>query len=817
MTSWLLDLRVALRVLRSKPGFSVIAILALALGIGANVAIYSVVDGIYLHRLPYRDPGSVVVLWEDQTAQGGTRRSPVDPGTLLDWQRRAVTEAAEPAFADIAALRNESRQLTGLERPVVPLTHVVTDNYFEVLGVAAQRGRTFRPGDGEAGGLVLLSHGLWQSVFGGDPELVGSRLELSGEAHTVIGILPATFYSHHLFPTQPDLWVPSDFRDEATIRDARALVAFGRLAPEATLTDARAVMETIASDLAGEHPETNAGWSVLVEPVQESVVGGLRRIFTLLLAAVGAVLLVSCVNVANLMLARAAQRRREVALRTALGSSGFRVSRLLLTEGLLLAMLGGALGVMLASTLIRPIASLIPQGANVPFVEHVTVDGSVLLFALLVSIATSLAFGVAPARQALRVDTITALKEGSRAAGTSRGALRRGEILIVAEVALAMILVIAAGLVVQSLVGLHTTDPGFEPEGLFTWRTSVREPGSAGLDSAAAYVEEAERRVAALPGIDGVGSISFLPPLNPQFVQGFAVPSAVAEPGERPRTILRAITAGYLGTMRIDVLAGRGFDSRDRAGSAPVVIVNETLRRRYFDGVDPVGRTLSLDIDARPGMAAPPRTIVGVVADVITTGSQPEPAPAAYVPLPQSQLRVMNVVMRTRLDPVELADDTERAIWSVGGDNNVYGFQTLEQAIADTRWQTSFSAFLLGCFAGLALLLGVAGIYAVVSHSVGSRTPEIGLRIALGARAADVLAMVLGAGLRPVVLGILLGMAGAAATSRLLGNLLYGVEPVDAATFAAVGALLLSAALAAVWGPARRATRVDPMQALRTE
>jgi predicted permease len=378
------------------------------------------------------------------------------------------------------------------------------------------------------------------------------------------------------------------------------------------------------------------------------------------------------------------------------------------------------------------------------------------------------------------------------------------------------VLVVSAGLMVQSLLGLRNLDLGFEPQGLFTWRTSIRENADLGPAGPTAYIEEVERRVGAVPGIEAVGSASFLPPLSTRFVQSFTYPALPARPGSDSRTITRAVTPGYLPTMGIRVLAGRGIDRRDSATAPAVAVINDTFRSRYFPTVDPIGQTMTLGPDALRVVGEPREmTIVGVVADVITSGSQPEPAPAVYFPQAQSLVRVMNVVMRTSLDPLQVADDTERAIWAVGGDQNVYAFQTLEQAIADTQWQTTFSTFLLGCFAGLALLLGVSGIYAVVSHSVSGRTAEIGLRMALGAAGTDILRLVLGSGLRPVVLGVALGLAGALATSRLLTSVLFGVRPADPTTFAIVASILVAAAVVATWVPARRAARVDPTGALR--
>jgi predicted permease len=813
MRAVLHELRYACRRLRRSPGFTAVAVSVLAVGIGANVAVWSVVSGVYLHGLPYADVDSLVMVWEDQSARGGTVRSPVSPANFLDWREQATS------FSHLAALRNESRRLTVLDRPVVPLTHLVTPDYFELLGVRPRLGRAFEAGDAVTRDVVIISNGLWQEHLGGDPDVVGRTLELAGDPRTIIGVLGPDFYSHHFFATQPDLWLPTDFAEERAARAVRNLVVFGRLAPAATLSIAQRELDLVAERIAAEHPASNTDWGALVEPLRENLVGSLRQTFLLLLGAVALVLLIACANVTHLFLARSAARRDEVALRVALGASGGQVMRQLVVESLLVSIVGGAAGVLLASLLVPMIAARIPQNAGVPFVEHVRVDTPVLGVAFSLALLTGLVLGVVSAQRSRRTAQATTLRSRRNVGAGARGG-RDGGLLIAAQVALAVVVVIGAGLLVQSLVALHRFDPGFAPEGLFTWRTGLRDTPESPARPVDHFAE-VERRLLEVPGIEAVGCVSFLPPLSPRFLVRFASPAIPETAGDEPRAVVRAVTAGYLPTMGVRLESGRHFATTDLADSAPVALVNEALVRRYFPDREPLGQTLTLGSDARgplgPGVE---RRIVGVVGNVLSGGTDPAPQPALYLVHPQAPVPIMNVMMRASVDPLSVAREAERVLWSAGttgGEVNVYGLETLEQAIANTRWRTAFATQLLSAFALLALVLGSAGIFAVTAHAVVRRTSEIGLRMALGARTVEVLELVLVVGLRPTLLGIAVGSAAALGLARLLRGLLYAVTPTDPVTFLVVGTVLAATAVTASLLPAWRAARVDPVEALRTD
>ena len=802
------DVRHAVRSLRRRPAFSVMAVLMLALGIGANTAIFSVVDAVLLRSLPYADVDSLVVVFADGAARGQSGRLPSTVGDFLDWRESTA------GFTAMTALRNESRRITSVDTPIVPLVHAVAANYFDVLGVRPAIGRTFNAGEDAPGNgdVVILSYGLWQSVFGGDPTLVGRPIDLDGRPHTVVGVMKPDFYSAHVFSVQPGLWVPAPFSAQRNDRTTRDVLVYGRLARGRSLASAQAEMAAITARLAKQFPDTNDRWSAALVPLRDHVVGPFSQTGGLLLAAVGLVLLLACANVANLTLALATERARDVALRAALGASRSRIVGQLLVESLVLSLAGGAVGAALAAFAAEPLARLIPPQAGVPFLDRVSVDPPVLIFTLIISIASGVVFGLAPSRRITRLDVIEALREGGRG-NVSAPARRMREMLVVCEVALAVVIVSAAGLMLRTYVGLLHVRPGFEIDHVLKIRTSLRGEAFETPASRVAHFDELKRRLEGVPGVARASAVSAEPPVQTGVFGAvrLTLPGVAEEAAAPPSAVARIVMPDYFDTMGIPIVSGRGIAEADGAAARRVVVISLSMARRYFPAVDPIGRSFAV-FGPRPQ----PMEIVGVAGDVITAGTDPTPLPAFYMPYAQNPLPVMSVVMRVpKGDANGPAVEAERTIWSLSRDTNVYAVETMGQRMRNLYWRTRFSALLLGGFAALAVLLGAAGIYAVISYTVFQRRGEIGLRMALGARGADIAVMVLTSGLRPVAIGLLVGAAAAAAATRVLAGLLYGVAPGDPATLAGVGALIVLVAVGACLGPVIRAVRVDPQTAMR--
>ncbi len=802
------DLRQALRSLRLSPLFAIVAVLVLALGIAANVAIFSVVSGVWLHLLPYDDPARVMMIWEDQSKRGGTARSQVAPATFLDWE----SEASE-VFSEMAALRNESRRLTALDDPVVPLVHTVTEDYFQLLGSRPWKGRLFERGDAGSS-IALVSHALWQGPLGGDPEIVGTTIELDGEPHTVVGVVPVDFWSQHVSPTQPDIWLATDLSSRQLDRDRRDLVVFGRLAPGVSLGAARARMRSIAEGIARRHPDSNADWNATVLPVRDDIVGRVKPTLSLLLVAAAAVLLLASANVANLLLARSSRRQRELSVRAALGAGWSRLIRVALSEGLVLAAGGGLAGLLLAALAVPRLVAMIPRGAGVPFLESVQIEPRVVGYAALATLFAAALFATLPTLRAARTQPGAVLRVGGDRASSGR----RGEILIVAEVALALVLVTAAGLLLQSFGQLRDFDPGFSTANTLTIRNSLRGPAVREPALAVEYFDEAIRELERLPEIETAGAVSFPPPYQGGFLNRFSSAAVGAELGDTLVGLTASINGHYFEALGVPVLAGRGFDERDTASSAAVAVISQSFAQRHFADRDPVGLTLTPAPDTRPILGpGVERTIVGVVGDVAGAGSDPTPHPMVYFPHAQTPFPIMSLVMKSTVDPLTAGQQAEALLWRLTTDGNLYARETMAQRIADTRWQVDLAALLLAAFAVLALALGAAGIFAVISYSVAGRGREIGLRMALGAQAGSVRRMVLGRAFGLASLGIVLGTVLAWLLADLLEGLLFGVSPTDLQTLSSVAAALLGIAIAAAWLPAERAARTDPARVLRGE
>jgi putative ABC transport system permease protein len=810
--SLLSDVRFALRSLRRRPAFAAATLTILALGIGANTAIFSVVDAVLLRPLPYGDVGSLVVIFGDGSARGQANRLGTSVADFLDWREQARV------FSGLVALRNESRRITSVETPIVPLVHAVSPDYFDVLGVRPLIGRGFVAGEDAPGkhDVVILSHGIWQSAFGGDAGIIGRSIGLDDRQHTVVGVMPADFYSAHFIPVQPGLWVPAPVQDLRQERSTRDRLVYGRLAPGKRIADARADMAAVTKRIAQQHPETNDRWSANVVPLRDHAVGQFSRTGAILLAAVGVVLLIACANVASLTLARASERVQEIATRAALGAGRSRVVVQLLTESLVLSVGGGALGALLAYFAAEPLARLIPAQASVPFLDRVAVEGRVLLFGFALSIVSGVAFGLAPARQAARLDLVDALRAGGRGNVRSPAQrLRNG--LITAEMALAVVIVAAAGLLLRSFSSLAGVDPGFDAARVLKLRTSLRGDEFQSPASRVAHFEELTRRLEALPGVASTSAVSFEPP---PVIAGAAfgavrieIPGLAETAASAPSAVVRVVMPRYFQTLGMSVLKGRDIARADTAQSRRVAVISESMARRYFADAEPIGRSFAVYAGPEPQ----PLEVVGVVGDIITGGSDPTPQPSFYVPYAQNPLAVMSVVLRVpQGDAAAPAREAEKIAWSLSRSTNVYAIETLDRRIADLNWRTRLGATLLGGFAVLALALGAFGIYAVVSYTVLQRRSEIGLRMALGAGRSQVLGMVLRGSLMPVLWGLATGTLAAVAAAQALTGFLYGVRPGDPATHAGVLLLLLGVAVAASLAPALRATRVDPQQALRT-
>jgi len=804
------DLRHAARRLRKAPGFTLVAGLTLALGIGGNAAVFSALEALLLRPLPYSDPDRLVLV---QQTDGAQRSRAVAPGNFADWRERAGS------FDGLAAYEVVGRTLL-TEAPLRLSVGIVSGNLFDVLGVHAARGRTFgaeRDGPREA----VLGHDLWRSHFGGDPAVVGRDLRLDDELVRIVGVMPAGF----AYPREAEIWLrakddlPEMSREGATdlrsLRDARYLEVVGRLRPGVPLTRAQAEMDVVAADLAASFPDANKDNGARVTPLFEELRGGARPALGLLLGAVGCVLLIACANVANLLLARAVGRRQEMAVRAALGASGRRLARQLVTEALLLAALGSGLGLALARAARPVLLALWPS--SLPPLEDLRLSWPVLLFSLAVTLLCVVAVGLIPAREASRTDALASLRGASRTPFAGKGAHNARGALVVAEVALAVVLVAGAGLLLNSLWRLQRAPLGFVPEGTLTARLNL--PQELGRDAGAtrAVLADLQRRLGSRAGVTSVGIGQSLPLAGRRVSAGLRVDGRDVLPNDQPDVCWRVVTQAYFEALGVRVVRGRGFDGHDRAAAPAVAVVNATLARQVFPGEDPIGRRITTGLDGPAGTWV---TVVGVVADTPQENVAIAARPEMYRSLDQNNRfgpTSFHVVVRAGGDPQALATALREDVTAVRSDIAVSDVVPLaglaRGAIAGPR----AAGQALGLFAALALFLAALGLYGVVSCLVGERVHEMGVRLALGARPASLVALVLGRSLRLVAGGLGLGLAAALALGRLLEGTLYGVSPRDPPTLAAVTSVLLLSALAAAYAPARRAGRLDPAEVLRAE
>ncbi|HEV7683390.1 MAG TPA: ABC transporter permease [Pyrinomonadaceae bacterium] len=795
------DLRYAGRMLVKTPGFTAVAILTLALGIGANSAIFSVVNAVLLRPLMYRDSEKLVRLYEG-LPQGGT--GSVSVPNLKDWREQNTV------FSEIAAYQYGNFNLSMQDQPERIVGANVSAEFFDLLGTSAQFGRTFQKGEDQPGSnrVVVLSDALWRRNFGADASLVGKNVSIGGENFSVIGIMPPQF---KFFASQ--LWVPLVFTEkQLASRGSHAFNVLGRLKPERTLDQAREELTTIARRLEQQYPDQQKNRTVKLVPLQEDNVRLIRPALFLLLGAVGLVLLIACTNVANLLLARATSRRGEIAIRTALGAKRGRLIRQFLTESVLLSLLGGLCGLLLAKWGTDVLVSM--ATGYLPVMTEISLDWRVMSFTLGLSLLTGLIFGMAPAMHISKTDLQDAIKDGGSRGGSSRGTWLRG-LLVVGEVAAALILLVGAGLLLKSFTRLLLVNPGFRTENVLTMRITLPDGKYKSADTMAGFYRQLLDRVAPLPGVEASGIINLLPVLQAGYNGEFQVVGQEPDvSGKAPLVEIRMVSPDYFRALGVPLVNGRAFDARDQQGSEAVAIVNQEFARRLIPNGDPLGKYIK--DDEGPGIK-----IIGVVGNVKQFGLIAPTIPELYTPYTQPSLpgaiQTMTLVVRTAGDPEALAPALRKEVLSVDPAQPVYEVQTMQAVIGRAVSYQRLNMQLLGIFALLAMILAVIGIYSVLSYQVSQHTREIGIRMALGARPWHVLRLILREGLTLTLIGVVLGVAGAFALTRLLASLLFGVTASDPVTYVMVSLLLIFVALLACIVPARRATKVDPLIALRYE
>lgn len=809
MQTLLQDLRYGLRMLTKAPGFSAVAALTLALGIGANTAIFSVVDAVLLKPLRFKNPSSLVLVWENEPSYE-LLRNVVSPANFLDWQQQ------NRCFSGMAAFLDQPVNLTGTDRPDQVDVESVSPNFFSVLGVTPMLGRGFSAEDDQPGKshVVVLSYGLWKSKFAADPEIVGKTIQLNGQAITVIGVTAADFDWYigefSLTHEQPQLWAPLEtspaWYDRTKL--GRFLRVVARVKPGLSLAQAQAQMDVVAAGLAARYPEYDKGWGVAVVSLRDELSGTLRPTLLILLGAVGLVLLIACSNISSLLLSRCAGRRREIAIRVALGASRRRIALQLLSETILLGVIGGVLGVLVAIWATEALVRAAP--ASLLDFTGISINWRVLAFAAGMTLLAGVLAGFLPCFTAARADVASALPEGGRTSSTGRKSLAARRIIVVVEISLALVLLAGSSLLIQSFFRLTEVDPGFHVSRLLTFQISLpeskyNEQGRAAfftqlLDKIRALPSTISASADATPPFSGVGSRT-----------GFqVVGEPPLPPTEQPDTDVRLIEPGYFRTMGIPLLRGRTFNAPEFAQQSNVVIINKTFAEQYFPGKNPLGQKVIIDMKEKNL----PSEIVGIVGDVHESSLSTAPFPMAYWPYPELPYNTMTFVVRTATPPLSVVPAIRQALHEIDEDEPIAKISTMDQLVANSVARSRLTMLLLSAFSALALVLACIGIYGVMAYFVAHRTVEFGIRMALGAQRRDVLRLVLGQGTRMVLAGVAIGTVSALAATRLMSSLLFGIGASDPVTFVGVAALLTIVALAACYIPAQRAMRVDPMVAL---
>ena len=804
------DLRFAVRNLKAHPVFAAVAIITIALGIGANTAIFSVVNAVLLRDLPYSEPDRLVRVWSTN-AERGIEQGFMSPPDIADYQ------SGNNTFVGLAAYSEAEMTMTEPDGSVIKVTGTwAGDNLFTVLGVGPALGRAFTPGDGVAGApkVMLLGHAFWQSRFAGDLDVVGATLTVEEELYTVVGVMPPSFD----FPGRSDVWLNRHLLAYPG-RYARWMDVVGRLAPTMDLEAARADLTAIAQRLETEYPNWNRAYEVRLMSLHESVVGDTRTALAILLGATGLLLLIACVNVINLLLARVAERGREIAVRAALGASRLRIGRQILTESMVLAFSGAALGTVIAGLGINLLATLGP--ADLPRLHEVTIDTTVLLFTLGTTLVTGIVLGLAPSLRLSRTNIQAVLQDASKGSTAGAGRERFGDFLVINQIAIAVMLVIGAGLFARSFALLRATDPGFNATGLLTFQLDLPSGPYRELPLVANYYATITDRLQSLPGVTSVAATVALPfDQDVPFLGNFVVEGRdVPQQGEEPQAHYRQVTPGFFRTMGISIVDGREFDGRDVGDSPGAAVVNEALVRRYFPDEDPLGRKLTgiPDHIAMGGFLVDELEIVGVVRDVKYGGLAEPSLPSLYFAAAQAPYRRMSFTVRTTRDLEGLVQEVRSQIISLDPTVPISRIATMEQILSTSVARERFSMLLLGLFGVVALVLAAVGIYGVMSYSISRRTVELGIRMAVGADPGAVLKLLLLQGTRLAASGVVLGLLGAVALSRLVTAQLHGVSATDPWVFGGVAAVLASVALVATTIPALRASRTDPLLALRGE
>lgn len=817
MWTYLQDIRFALRTMRKSYVFTFVAVATLALGIGINTAVFSVASGVLLRSLPYKEPERIAFIWINNPRWKTTNEKlPAPPADFLDWRSQ------NRVFDAMSAFYSNSFTLTGAGEPERIEGVQATADFFPILGASAALGRTFGPGEDVAGRdhVVVLSDGFWRRHFGGDPTVIGKTVTLNGNAHEVIGVMPkdfdfpqgASMPPYLQFPPKPEIWTPLSFSAE-TARDRSTfnLATIALLKPGVTMQQAQADMSTIAASI-DEQYRKKAGYGTALIDMREQLVGDVRTALLVLLGAVGLVLLVACVNVSNLLLARSARRQRELALRSALGAGRGRLVRQIITESVVLAVAGGALGLLLADWGTRFLLSV--GHDSIPRSDEVGIDARVLVFTFAATLVTGVVAGLVPALQASRADVNALLREESRGTTSGTRSRRSRDLFVVAEVALALVLLIAAGLLVRSFSQLQHVKLGFSPEDVLTLHIDLPDYKYPDDRMNLAYFDQLLPRLESLPGVEAAGLVSNLPLTGASMSTTFTIEGRPpASPQERPIADYTIASPGFFKALRIPVVRGRAFGPEDAANAPGVLLINEAMARRFWPGEDPVGQTVSVSVGKYKG----PRQIVGVVGDVRRTALSEEPRPEMFVPYAQHPDGYMAMVVRARPDPMALAPAVRREVLALDRDQPVTQIRSMQQVVSDSEATRRFYLLLLSLFASLALALALMGVYGVVAYSVTQRSHEIGVRIALGARPGRIVGLVIRQGMLPVVLGAVAGALAALALTRAMSSLLYRTSATDPAVFLSAAAGLTLVALLAIFIPAYRASRIDPVKALRQE
>ncbi len=803
-TAWR-DIRFGMRSLLHSPVFSIVTILSLALGIGANTAIFSVVNGLLLRPLPYPESERIVDVWHKPPQQSfpGLDKFSVSPANYLDWK------AQSSVFEQIATYTYSGFSLSTTNEPLPLIGAAVSSDFFSVLRTNASQGRTFIPDEEQPGRdqVAVISDGLWRRAFGGDPNMIGRTLTINSRSFTVVGIMPAGFE----FPRDAELWVPLAWDDkERQIRSIHDYLVVARLKPNVSKEQAQAEMSTISSRLEQQYPEENKGWGAVVIPLREDIVGDLRVALLVLFCAVGFVLLIACANVANLMLARAANRQKEMAVRIALGAGRARLIRQLLTESVLLAAAGGVLGLLLAMLG----SKLLVQLGSLPNSGEIGLDTWALGFTVLVSLAAGIGIGIVPSLQFTRTNLSDTLKQGSGRTGGSPIKQHTRKALVISEVALSLVLLIGAGLMIRSFWKLQNVNPGFDTENALTMSVALTPLRYPGPQQQLAFLDRAIEQIRAVPGVVAVGATTTIPLGGGGSTQPFSIEGRPAgSVAEQPMAQTRYITPDYFRAIGIPLRQGRSFSDHDRDNSVPVVIISEAMARRFWPGENPIGKRLTPSFHLEQGA----REIVGIVGDVKASGLDVDSSAMMYLPYKQSPRPFMSFVVRTASKPESLVQPVSTAIYSIDKEQALTNIRTMDQVLTESLSGRRFNMTLLLTFAGVALMLAAVGVYGVMNYTVMLRKRELGIRMALGAGRMDVLRLVLGQGLTLTLIGVGAGLLSAYALTRLMASLLYGVTATDYVTFASVSALLVTVGMAASYIPARRATKVNPTIALRSE